>query len=69
MTDAIYSNEYLNISLPVTLTKDEDEMGVMTPELVLMHAGDGQMIVEGEGFMGQYSPLSKANLEEKLVME
>jgi hypothetical protein len=28
-----------------------------------------QLIVEGEGFMGQYKPLSRASLEEKLQKE
>ncbi|XP_035825634.1 dynein heavy chain domain-containing protein 1 [Aplysia californica] len=52
-----------------TPSKEEDEMGVATPELVMLHADDGQLVVEGEGFMGQYSPLSKANLEEKLHLD
>lgn len=50
-----------------TATKDEDELGVATPDLVIQ--GDDPLVVYGEGFMGQYSPLSRANLEEKLEME
>nr|XP_022307449.1 dynein heavy chain domain-containing protein 1-like isoform X4 [Crassostrea virginica] len=50
-----------------TATKDEDELGVATPDLVLQ--GGDPLVVYGEGFMGQYSPLSRANLEEKLEMD
>uniref|UniRef100_A0A8W8M9M4 AAA+ ATPase domain-containing protein n=1 Tax=Magallana gigas TaxID=29159 RepID=A0A8W8M9M4_MAGGI len=50
-----------------TATKDEDELGIATPDLVIQ--GDDPLVVYGEGFMGQYSPLSRANLEEKLKMD
>ncbi|XP_062587861.1 dynein heavy chain domain-containing protein 1-like, partial [Saccostrea cucullata] len=50
-----------------TATKDEDELGVATPDLVVQ--GGDRLVVYGEGFMGQYSPLSRANLEEKLEMD
>ena len=42
-------------------------MGVATPDLVL--PGPTNLEVTGQGFMGQYEPLSKANLEEKLDLE
>ncbi|XP_060599368.1 dynein heavy chain domain-containing protein 1-like [Ruditapes philippinarum] len=48
-----------------TKTKEEDEIGIATPDLVIKDEGQ-QLIVEGEGFMGQYKPLSRASLEEKL---
>ncbi|XP_052798483.1 dynein heavy chain domain-containing protein 1-like isoform X5 [Mya arenaria] len=48
-----------------TQTKDEDEIGIATPDLVIPHEGQN-LLVEGEGFMGQYQPLSRASLEEKL---
>lgn len=54
-------------SVVATATKDEDELGVATPDLVIQ--GGDPLVVYGEGFMGQYSPLSRANLEEKLEME
>ncbi|XP_056008158.1 dynein heavy chain domain-containing protein 1-like [Ostrea edulis] len=47
-----------------TATKDEDELGVATPDLIIQ--GGDPLVVYGEGFMGQYSPLTRANLEEKL---
>ena len=51
-----------------TFTKSEDDLGVATPDLVVK--GEGQeLYVEGEGFMGQYKPLSRASLEEKLEKE
>lgn len=43
-------------------------MGVATPALVI-HDSAGSLKVTGEGFMGQYNPLTRANLEEKLEME
>ena len=52
-----------------TPTKEMDEMGVATPELVISYADESNLLVEGEGFMGQYSPLTKANLDDKLTME
>lgn len=52
-----------------TPTKEEDDLGVATPDLVIMHAHNYAFQVEGEGFMGQYLPLSRANLNEKLLME
>lgn len=55
------------LSFVATATKDEDELGIATPDLVIQ--GDDPLVVYGEGFMGQYSPLSRANLEEKLKME
>ncbi|XP_013418883.1 dynein heavy chain domain-containing protein 1-like [Lingula anatina] len=51
-----------------TPTKEEDNLGVATPDLVIkadFPSAEG-LVVEGEGFMGQYHPLSKGNLEEKL---
>ncbi|GFR96312.1 dynein heavy chain domain-containing protein 1-like, partial [Elysia marginata] len=52
-----------------TPTKDMDELGVATPELVISYADENNLLVEGEGFMGQYSPLTKANLDDKLNMD
>ncbi|XP_048242736.1 dynein heavy chain domain-containing protein 1-like [Haliotis rufescens] len=49
--------------------KEDDDLGVATPDLVVMKADEGLLMVEGEGFMGQYSPLSRASLEEKLAMD
>ena len=55
-------------SFAATFTKSEDDLGVATPDLVMK--GEGQeLYVEGEGFMGQYKPLSRASLEEKLEKE
>ncbi|XP_069111192.1 dynein heavy chain domain-containing protein 1-like isoform X2 [Argopecten irradians] len=48
-----------------TVTKEQDLMGVATPDLVV-RADEGRLVVMGEGFMGQYDPLSRANLEDKL---
>ena len=42
-------------------------MGIATPSLVVQK--DDRLVVFGEGFMGQYSPLSKASLVEKLEKE
>jgi len=50
------------------VTREEDEIGIATPDLVIAHEGQ-HLVVEGEGFMGQYQPLSRASLEEKLDME
>ncbi|XP_052095798.1 dynein heavy chain domain-containing protein 1-like isoform X11 [Mytilus californianus] len=50
---------------PDIKSKEEDELGIATPDLVL-HDDSTQLVVRGEGFMGQYSPLTKASLEEKL---
>lgn len=56
------------ISLSEMKTKDDDEIGVATPDLIIKD--DTQLLmVEGEGFMGQYKPLSRASLEEKLDKE
>ena len=51
-----------------TFTKTEDDLGVATPDLVVRDEGQ-DLVVEGEGFMGQYRPLTKASLEEKLEKE
>ncbi|KAL3832089.1 hypothetical protein ACJMK2_023767 [Sinanodonta woodiana] len=51
-----------------TQTKEEDDLGIATPDLVIKDDGQG-LVVEGEGFMGQYQPLKRANLEEKLEMD
>ena len=56
------------MTFTATFTKEEDDLGVATPDLVVQ--GEGQeLAVEGEGFMGQYQPLSRASLEEKLDKE
>ncbi|GFO14607.1 dynein heavy chain domain-containing protein 1-like, partial [Plakobranchus ocellatus] len=52
-----------------TPTKEMDDIGVATPELVISYVDETNLLVEGEGFMGQYSPLTKANLDEKLNMD
>lgn len=52
-----------------TPRKEDDDLGIATPDLVVRHAGSFDLQVEGEGFMGQYSPLSKTSLEEKLLLE
>lgn len=49
-------------------TKEEDDIGIATPDLVIQNDGQN-LVVEGEGFMGQYKPLSRASLEEKLDKE
>ena len=49
-------------------SKEEDELGIATPDLVL-HDESTQLVIKGEGFMGQYNPLTKACLEEKLHQE
>ena len=59
----------LCVYIAVTPDKRVDDLGVATPPLVIMKAKDQVMAVEGEGFMGQYTPLSKANLEQKLYLE
>ncbi|KAH3716385.1 hypothetical protein DPMN_059107 [Dreissena polymorpha] len=51
-----------------THTKDEDEIGIATPDLVIPYKQQ-DLVVEGEGFMGQYQPLTRASLEEKLEKE
>lgn len=51
-----------------TFTKEEDDLGVATPDLVIRDEGQ-DLYVEGEGFMGQYKPLTRASLEEKLEKE
>jgi hypothetical protein len=38
-------------------SKEEDELGIATPDLVL-HDESTQLVIKGEGFMGQYNPLS-----------
>ena len=53
----------------VTPEKRDDDLGVATPPLVIMKAADIVMAVEGKGFVGQYTPLSKASLEQKLALE
>jgi hypothetical protein len=46
----------------------DDDLGVATPDLVLTTRNEA-LAVEGEGFVGQYTPLSHASLEDKLAME
>ncbi|XP_070211333.1 dynein heavy chain domain-containing protein 1-like isoform X3 [Littorina saxatilis] len=52
-----------------TPTKEDDDLGVATPDLVLTSRYNKGLAVEGEGFMGQYAPLSHASLEDKLAMD
>nr|XP_006818816.1 PREDICTED: uncharacterized protein LOC100376274 [Saccoglossus kowalevskii] len=52
------------IDSPVEATKSEDEIGVATPDLCVRP--ETEMLIGGQGFMGQYSPLSKGNLADKL---
>ena len=59
----------VNLSLAATPSKLEDDLGVATPDLVLTSRNNEGLAVEGEGFLGQYSPLSHASLEDKLAME
>ena len=50
-------------------SKLDDDLGVATPDLVLTSRNQEGLAVEGEGFLGQYTPLSHANLEDKLTLE
>ena len=59
----------LDLPMAATPTKSEDDLGVATPDLVLTSRNNEGLAVEGEGFLGQYSPLSHASLEDKLAME
>ncbi|XP_077979356.1 dynein heavy chain domain-containing protein 1-like [Glandiceps talaboti] len=52
------------IASPVEATKSEDNIGVATPDLCVRPTT--KMLIDGQGFMGQYSPLSKGNLADKL---
>ncbi|XP_076466624.1 dynein heavy chain domain-containing protein 1-like isoform X2 [Babylonia areolata] len=52
-----------------TPTKLEDDLGIATPDLVLTSRKNEGLAVEGEGFLGQYNPLSHASLEDKLAMD
>ena len=45
-----------------------DELGQATPDMVVPR-DDIDLIVHGRGFMGQYTPLSRGNLEQKLLNE
>ena len=54
---------------PVTPSKSVDDLGVATPDLVLPNPVEEDMVISGQGFVGQYKPLSKGNLEEKLQNE
>ncbi|XP_019630284.1 PREDICTED: dynein heavy chain domain-containing protein 1-like [Branchiostoma belcheri] len=54
---------------PAMKTKDEDRMGVATPDLVVGAQTPRGLTVGGQGFMGQYSPLSKGSLETKLATD
>ncbi|XP_070566099.1 dynein heavy chain domain-containing protein 1-like isoform X2 [Ptychodera flava] len=53
-------------TLPETVeaTKSVDNFGVATPDLCLRPTTE--IMIGGQGFMGQYSPLSKGNLADKL---
>ncbi|ESP00380.1 hypothetical protein LOTGIDRAFT_173233 [Lottia gigantea] len=64
------SSSYVGPDLPkqVTPNKLDDELGVATPDLVLKD-GEEILIVEGEGFMGQYEPIIRASLQEKLQLD
>ncbi|KAJ8313858.1 hypothetical protein KUTeg_008419 [Tegillarca granosa] len=59
---------YPDLPKQIPASKEDDEMGVATPALVI-HDSAGSLKVTGEGFMGQYNPLTRANLEEKLEMD
>ncbi|XP_066302844.1 dynein heavy chain domain-containing protein 1-like [Branchiostoma lanceolatum] len=50
-------------------TKDEDRLGVATPDLVVGAQTPRGLTIGGQGFMGQYSPLSKGSLETKLATD
>lgn len=52
-----------------TPTKSEDDLGIATPDLVLPSLSNTRLAIEGEGFLGQYAPLSQASLEDKLTLE
>ncbi|CAL1542050.1 unnamed protein product, partial [Lymnaea stagnalis] len=58
-----------NLTQQALPSKEMDELGVATPDLVIMHTEDEALMVEGEGFVGQYEPLSQANLKEKLLAD
>lgn len=53
-------------SLP---TKEEDDLGQKTPPLVKSAEISNDLVVNGVGFVGQYSPLSRGNLQHKLDNE
>ncbi|KAL8594105.1 hypothetical protein ACOMHN_000817 [Nucella lapillus] len=55
-----------HIAIP---SKLDDDLGVATPDLVLTSRNVEGLAVEGEGFLGQYSPLTHASLEDKLAMD
>lgn len=44
--------------------KSDDEMGIKTPVVALPMAADIE--IKGEGFIGQYAPLARSNVEGKL---
>ncbi|XP_025095393.1 dynein heavy chain domain-containing protein 1-like isoform X2 [Pomacea canaliculata] len=52
-----------------TPTKSEDDLGIATPDLVLPSLSNTRLAIEGEGFLGQYAPLSQASLEDKLTLD
>ncbi|XP_035689699.1 dynein heavy chain domain-containing protein 1-like [Branchiostoma floridae] len=54
---------------PAMKTKDEDRLGVATPDLIVGAQTPRGLTVGGQGFMGQYSPLSKGSLETKLATD
>ena len=60
-------NVCANYALPDFPTKDEDSMGQNTPQFVNIPGHD--LSVQGAGFVGQYQPLTRGNLEEKLNNE
>ncbi|KAK6166840.1 hypothetical protein SNE40_023452 [Patella caerulea] len=63
-------DSYCGPELPkqVVPSKSDDDMGVATPDLVVK-GGEETLVVSGEGFMGQYEPLVRANLQEKLLLD
>ena len=50
-----------------TPLKRDDDLGQMTPSMVL--ASNDDLFVAGHSVMGQYKPLSSSNLEDKILKE
>ncbi len=68
LADILGDNFLLYCVIPETPTKQEDNLGQATPDLVIIrHGRQGDGAEEGE--MDSYEPLCYSNLEEKLQNE
>lgn len=69
MTSLLVKTTCLICQFPATPRKSEDDLGVATPDMILPNPVEEEMVISGHGFVGQYKPLTKGNLEEKLLNE